>query len=119
MPLVKLFLIVAVLTIMGLSLSGCLWIVIDDGTTTTGTVKIVINNDYKAYEVYMDGAFLGEIPEAPTSWGYTNEKTFYDIPTGTHSFSVKSIDLVYEGSKTKTIVPGLNTVEIYVKYIHK
>lgn len=46
------------------------------------------------------------------SWKMKGEATFYNIPTGYHSFYVKCVGYIYDGYKEQTIYPGNNTIEI-------
>jgi len=80
-------------------------------TATTGTVQIKIMNDSYSYYIYMDGNSV-----SGTYLGTTNsngEGTFYNIPTGYHSFYAISTDYLYDGWGYKTIYTGNNTVQIY------
>ncbi|HBY57919.1 MAG TPA: hypothetical protein DEG96_08710 [Candidatus Atribacteria bacterium] len=105
-------LLILIVSLLSIGLIGCVDIIIP----TTGTVKVIIMDDYYSYDVYMDGQYLGTTPKVDI---YSNsEKTFYDIPIGLHEFYVRSTDKKYEGWKEQTIYSGYNTVEIYTDYIY-
>jgi hypothetical protein len=112
LDLKKVLLSILIVSILSIGLTGCIDIVIP----TTGTVKIIIMNDYYSYVVYMDGDRLGVTPEVHPN--LNSEKTFYNIPTGPHTFYVVSTDNKYEGWKDQTIYSGNNTVQIYTDYIY-
>jgi hypothetical protein len=86
-------------------------------TITTGTLQITIANDYWPYRVYMDGSASTGTYLGTTEWGVEDlidsQGTFYNIPTGYHSFYVISTDYEYDGWGYKTINPGMNYLEIY------
>lgn len=79
-------------------------------TVTTATVQIKVMNYEWWYDVYLDGNASTGIWLGTTNW--KGEATFEDISTGSHSFYVKSVDIMYDGYKEQTIYPGNNTVEI-------
>ena len=108
----KAILLILVVSLLSIGLNGC----IDITIPTTGTVKVIIMDDYYSYYVYMDGEPLGKTPKVAP--GLNSEKTFYNIPIGLHEFYVISTDYKYEGWKEQTIFSGYNTVEIYTYLIY-
>jgi hypothetical protein len=105
----KILLSILIFSVLSLGLSSC-----DINIITppiTGTVKVIIMDDYYSYDVYMDGSKIGTTPKVDPS--QNSEKTFYNIPTGYHEFYVVSTDNKYEGWKNQTIYSGNNTVEMY------
>ncbi len=107
----KIILPILFVAILSLGLSGCVEFVLPGPPEPeTGTVQIVITNDNYEYDVYMDGDdSSGDHLGTTDEYG---EGTFYDIPTGYHSFYVISTDGLYDGWGYKTIDTGNNLVEI-------
>ena len=77
----------------------------------TGTVHINITNSDWYYDIYLDSHsnHLG------TTDVY-GQKTFYNVPTGYHTFYAEDDTGLYSGQKGKNIHSGTNFVDIYVYY---
>ena len=103
----KSILILSLILIIG-SFTGCIIIIPDPGQT--GTVHInIINSDWPCY-IYLDGYYN---PPLGTTNSY-GQATFYNIPTGYHTFYAEDVDGWYSGQKTQNIHSGSNYVNIYV-----
>lgn len=103
----KSILIIIFILILGL-FAGCTVLLVPS-TGQTGTVYInIINDDWK-YHIYLDSYsyFLG-------STDYSGQKTFYNIPTGYHTFYAEDVSGWYSGQKTRYIYSGTNNVYIWV-----
>ena len=102
----KSILIVSLILILGL-FAGCTIIIPDTGQT--GTVYINITNSDWRYHIYLDSYsnFLG-------TTNYYGEKTFYNIPTGYHTFYAEDVDGFKSGQKSQNIHSGSNYVNIFV-----
>ena len=102
----KSVLILILVLILGLFV-GCTIIIPDTGLM--GTVYINITNHVWAYHIYLDGYYdqLG-------STNYNGQATFYNIPTGDHTFYAEDVDGWYSGQKTQNIHSGSNYVNIQV-----
>jgi hypothetical protein len=103
----KSILIISLILIFGL-FAGCNIIFIPD-TGQTGTVHINIANEDWYYDIYLD-SFSNYL-------GRTNvygQATFYNVPTGNHTFYAEAIDGFNSGQKSKNIHSGSNYVNIYV-----
>ena len=104
----KSILIISLILVLGL-FSGCVIIIPDPGVT--GTVHINIANSDWYYDIYLDSYsnYLG-------TTNVYGQKTFYDIPTGPHTFYAEDDTGLYSGQKNKNIHSGSNYVDIYVYY---
>jgi len=104
----KSILIISLILILGLFV-GCTIIIPDPGQT--GTVHINIANSDWVYSIYLDGYFnlLG-------TTDYYGQATFYNVPTGPHTFYAEDDTGLYSGQKSKNIHSGSNYVDIYVYY---
>lgn len=104
----KSILIISLTLILGL-FAGCLIIIPDTGQT--GTVHINITNSDWFYDIYLDSYsnYLG-------TTNVYGQKTFYNVPTGYHTFYAEDVDGWYSGQKTQNIHTGSNYVNIYVYY---
>jgi len=102
----KSVLIISLALILGLFV-GCTIIIPDTGQT--GTVYINITNSDWRYEIYLDSYsnYLG-------TTNVYGEKTFYDVPTGWHTFYAEDVDGYDSGQKTQKITTGSNYVNIQV-----
>ena len=102
----KSILIISLVLILGL-LVGCTIIIPDIGQT--GTVHVNITNDNWKYRIYLDSYsyLLG-------TTDYYGQKTFYNIPTGNHTFYAEDINGWYYGQKNQYIYSGTNYVNIQV-----
>jgi len=102
----KSILIVSLILILG-SFAGCTIIIPDTGQT--GTIYINITNSDWRYHIYLDSYsnFLG-------TTNYYGEKTFYNIPTGYHTFYAEDVDGFKSGQKSQNIHSGSNYVNIFV-----
>jgi len=102
----KSVLIISLALILGLFV-GCTIIIPDTGLT--GTVYINITNSDWFYEIYLDSYsnYLG-------TTNVYGQKTFYDIPTGYHTFYAEDVDGYDSGQKTQNIHTGSNNVNIQV-----
>jgi hypothetical protein len=105
----KSILILSLILTLGL-FTGCNVIFIP-GTGQTGTVHINIANSDWYYDIYLDSHsnHLG------TTDVY-GQKTFYNVPTGYHTFYAEDDTGLYSGQKGKNIHSGTNYVDIYVYY---
>ena len=86
---------------------GCTIIIPGDGLT--GTVYILITNSNWAHYIYLDSY--------SNPLGTTNnygQATFYNVPTGYHTFLAEDVDGWYSGQKTQNIHTGSNYVNIRV-----
>lgn len=108
----KIILLVLIASILSIGLSGCIDIIVP----TTGTIRVIIADDYYSYRVYMDNKYIGTTPEVKV--GLKSERTFDNIPIGFRSFYVISTDDRYEGWKDQIIYSGHNIVEIYTEKIY-
>jgi len=98
----KIILLVLITSILSIGLTGCF---------DTGTVRVIIKNDYNKYYIYMDGdeitgRFLG-------TTDYNGTAVFDYIPIGYHSFYAKRVDFSRDGRVYKTIFIGNNDIDIY------
>ena len=102
----KSILILILALLLGLFV-GCTVIIPDTGLT--GTVYILITNSNWAHYIYLDGYsnLLG-------TTNYYGRATFYNIPTGYHTFFAEDVDGWYSGQKTQNIHTGSNYVNIQV-----
>ena len=102
----KIILMISLALILGLVV-GCTIIIPDTGLT--GTVYINITNSDWFYEIYLDSYsnYLG-------TTNVYGQKTFYDIPTGYHTFYAEDVDGYDSGQKTQNIHTGSNNVNIQV-----
>ena len=77
----------------------------------TGTIRVIIKNDYNRYSIYMDGDdFSG------TYLGTTENNgigIFDYIPIGYHSFYAIRTDFSRDGWVYKTVYIGNNDIEIF------
>jgi hypothetical protein len=103
----KSILIIIMITVLGLGTSCTIFLFPD--ITQTGTVHINITNNDWYYDIYLDSYsnYLG------TTDVY-GQKTFYDVPTGYHTFYAEDVDGWYSGQKTQNIHSGSNYVNIQV-----
>ena len=104
----KSILIISLILILGL-FAGCVIILPDSGQT--GTVYLNITNSDWFYDIYLD-SYSNQL-------GTTNvygQKTFYNIPTGYHTFYAEDDTGLYSGQKGKNIHSGTNYVDINVYY---
>ena len=104
----KSILIISLILFLGL-FAGCVIIIPDPGQT--GTVHINIANSDWYYDIYLD-SYSNHL-------GQTNvygQATFYNIPTGYHTFYAEDDTGLYSGQKGKNIHSGTNYVDIYVYY---
>ena len=101
----KSILIISLILILGL-FTGCIIIIPE-----TGTVHINIANSDWVYSIYLDNHFnlLG-------TTNYYGQATFYNVPTGYHTFYAEDDTGFYSGQKGKNIHSGSNYVDIYVYY---
>ncbi len=98
----KIILLLLISSIVIIGLAGCL---------DTGTVRVIIKNDFSRYSIYMDGDDFSGL-----YLGTTDSKgigIFDFIPVGYHSFYAKRTDFSRDGWEYKTIFFGNNDVEIY------
>jgi hypothetical protein len=104
----KKFIVLLIFVLLIGLFAGCSLIVIP-GPTLTGTVNINIVNDNWKYRIYLDGYsnLLG-------TTDYYGQKTFYNIPTGNHTFYAEDISGFYYGQTTEYIHTGINNVNIWV-----
>ncbi len=86
---------------------GCTIIIPDIGLT--GTVYINIINHKWEYDIYLDGY---SNPLGTTN--FNGLATFYNVPTGYHTFFAEDVDGWYSGQKTQNIHTGSNNVNIQV-----
>jgi hypothetical protein len=102
----KSVLILILALILGLFV-GCTIIIPDNGLT--GTVYILIPVHSWAYYIYLDG-----YPNLLGTTNYNGSATFYNVPTGYHTFFAEDVDGWYSGIKTQNIHTGSNYVNIQV-----
>ena len=104
----KSVLIISLALILGLFV-GCTIIIPDTGQT--GTVYINITNSDWRYEIYLDSYsnYLG-------TTNVYGQKTFYNVPTGYHTFYAEDVDGWYSGQKTQNLHSGSNYVNIPVYF---
>jgi len=102
----KIVLMISLALILGLFV-GCTIIIPDTGLT--GTVYLNITNSDWFYDIYLDSYsnYLG-------TTNVYGQKTFYDIPTGYHTFYAEDVDGYDSGQKTQNIHTGSNNVNIQV-----
>jgi len=88
--------------------TGCSLVIVP-GPGLTGTVNINIFNDNWKYDIYLDSyaSFLG-------TTNFYGQTTFYNVPTGNHTFIAEDINGWYYGQKTQYIHTGINNVNIFV-----
>jgi len=103
----NIILIISLTLILGL-FTGCLIIIPDNDQT--GTVYINITNSNWKYDIYLDDNYLYLLGTTD----YYGQKTFYNVPTGYHTFYAEDIDGWYSGQKTQYIYSGTNFVDIQV-----
>lgn len=101
--------IIIMVTILELG-TGCTVLLIPD-ITQTGTVHINITNSDWYYDIYLDSYsnYLG-------TTNIYGQKTFYNIPTGYHTFYAEDVDGWYYGQRTQYIHSGTNQVNIQVYF---
>ena len=77
----------------------------------TGTVHINIANSDWYYDIYLDSYsnYLG-------TTNVYGQKTFYNVPTGYHTFYAEDVDGWYSGQRTQYIHSGINYVDIQVYF---
>jgi hypothetical protein len=98
----NIILFVLITSILSIGLTGCL---------DTGTIRIIIKNDYNKYYIYMDGDdFSGQILGTTD---YNGTGVFNYIPIGHHSFYAVRVDFSRDGWVYKTVYSGDNDIEIY------
>jgi hypothetical protein len=95
-------LLILIITIISFGLTGCM---------DTGTVRIIIKNDYNRYTIYMDGDDYSGLRLGTTDYNGTG--IFDYIPIGFHSFYAVRTDFSRDGWAHKTIYIGNNDIEIY------
>ena len=105
----KSILIIIIVAMLGLFTSCTVFLIPNPGQT--GTVHINITNSDWYYDIYLDsyGNYLG-------TTDIYGQKTFYNIPTGYHTFYAEDVDGWYSGQRTKYIYSGSNYVNIHVDY---
>ena len=105
----KSILIIIIVAMLGLFTGCTVFLIPDPGQT--GTVHINITNSDWYYDIYLDSHsnYLG------TTDVY-GQKTFYNVPTGYHTFYAEDDTGLYSGQKSKNIHSGTNFVDIYVYY---
>lgn len=105
----KSILIIIMVVMLGL-FTGCTVFLIPN-TSQTGTVHINIANSDWVYSIYLDSHsnLLG-------TTDYYGQATFYNVPTGFHTFYAEDDTGLYSGQKSKNIHSGTNFVDIYVYY---
>lgn len=101
----KSILIIIMVAVLGL-FTGCVIII-----PVTGAVHINITNSDWAYYIYLDSHsnLLG-------TTNYYGQATFYNVPTGFHTFYAEDIDGWYSGQRTQYIHSGTNQVNIQVYF---
>jgi len=101
----KSILIIIMVAVLGL-FTGCVIIL-----PVTGIVHINITNSDWAYYIYLDSHsnLLG-------TTNYYGQATFYNVPTGFHTFYAEDIDGWYSGQRTQYIHSGTNQVNIQVYF---
>ena len=95
-------LLILIITIISFGLTGCM---------DTGTVRIIIKNDYNRYTIYMDGDDYSGLRLGTTDYNGTG--IFYYIPIGFHSFYAVRTDFSRDGWANKIVYIGDNDIEIY------
>jgi hypothetical protein len=105
----KSILIIIIVAMLGLFTGCTVFLIPNPGQT--GTVHINITNSDWYYDIYLDsyGNYLG-------TTDIYGQKTFYNIPTGYHTFYAEDVDGWYSGQRTKYIYSGSNYVNIHVDY---
>jgi len=105
----KSVLIVSLTLILGLFTSCTVFLIPNPGQT--GTVHINITNSDWAYYIYLDSHsnLLG-------TTNYYGQATFYNVPTGFHTFYAEDIDGWDSGQRTQYIHSGTNQVNIQVYF---
>ena len=105
----KSILIIIIVAVLGLFTGCTVFLIPTPGQT--GTVHINITNSDWYYDIYLDSHsnHLG------TTDVY-GQKTFYNVPTGYHTFYAEDDTGLYSGQKGKNIHSGTNFVDIYVYY---
>jgi len=104
----KSILIISLTLILGL-FAGCTIIIPDTGQT--GTVYLDITNHDWWFNIYLDSVSYSNKLGTTDVYG---EETFYNIPTGYHTFYAEDVDGWYSGQKTQNIHSGSNHVNIQV-----
>ena len=104
-------LIISLILIFGL-FAGCNISFIPD-TGQTGTVYLVITNHDWYFNIYLDSVSYNNKLGTTDVYG---EETFYNVPTGYHTFYAETADGYYSGQKTQNIHTGPNYVNIQVYY---
>lgn len=101
----KSILIIIMVVVLGL-FTGCVIII-----PVTGAVHINITDHDWTYYIYLDSHsnLLG-------TTNYYGQATFYNIPTGFHTFYAEDIDGWYSGQRTQYIHSGTNQVNIQVYF---
>ncbi len=107
----KSVLIISLALILGLFFAGCTIIIPD--TDQTGTVYLVITNHDWYFNIYLDSVSYNNKLGTTDVYG---EDTFYNVPTGYHTFYAETADGYYSGQKTQSIHTGPNYVNIQVYY---
>jgi hypothetical protein len=105
----KSILIIIMVAVLG-SFTGCTVFLIPN-PGQTGTVHINITNSDWAYYIYLDSHsnLLG-------TTNYYGQATFYNVPTGFHTFYAEDVDGWYSGQRTQYIHSGTNQVNIQVYF---
>ena len=105
----KSILIIIIVVMLGLG-TGCTIFLFPD-ITQTGTVHINIANDDWYYDIYLDSYsnYLG-------TTNVYGQKTFYNVPTGYHTFYAEDDTGLYSCQRFRYIHSGTNYVDIYVYY---
>ncbi len=98
----NIILLLLITSILSIGLTGCF---------DTGTVRVIIKNDYNRYVVYMDGDDFSGLRLGTTD--YNGIGVFDYIPIGYHSFYAIRTDFSRDGWVNKTIYIGNNDIEIY------
>ena len=106
----KSILIVSLALILGL-FAGCTIFIADTGQT--GTVYLNITNHDWYFNIYLDSVSYSNKLGTTDVYG---EETFYNVPTGYHTFYAETADGYFSGQKTQSIHSGSNYVNIYVYY---
>jgi hypothetical protein len=106
----KSILIISLTLILGLFV-GCTIIIPDTGLT--GTVYINITNSDWVHYIYLDDYY--------NLLGTTNDygqATFYNVPTGYHTFYAEDADGWHSGQRTQSIQSGSNylNIQVYSNY---
>ena len=98
----NIILLTLIASILSIALTGCF---------DTGTVRVIIKDDYNRYYIYMDGDdFSGRLLGTTD---YNGAGVFDYIPVGYHSFYAVRVDFSRDGWVYKTVYSGDNDIEIY------